>query len=221
MCEEESGEDGLFKDLVNEKGDSIPKPDLINRIKELDGKRTSEAIDGLTKLMLLYENDKDDEMEQLIHNKPTLNNFNIRNKNGTFSKNKLKAALKTAMNSASIPEIYKEEYAALTVYASKQAKKAEIDADYKDVRKTLDAKIKEKYGELTVDEIKHLLFDKKWMAKLEMDIHNEFEKVLNSLSSRVLLIAKRYEHTLREIEDRSSKSRVAVMEALRRMGYKW
>ena len=221
MCEEESGEEGLFKDLVNEKGDSIPKTDLNNRIKELDGKRTSKAIDGLAKLMLLYDNSESCEMENLIHNIPELKSFDIRSKNGTFSKNKLKSALKIAINSASIPEIYKEEYEALTVYASKQAKKGKIDADCKEVRKQLDAKIKEKYSELTVDEIKHLLFDIKWMGKLEVDIHDEFEKVLNNLSSRVLLIAKRYEHTLREIEDRSSKSRAAVMEALRRMGYKW
>ena len=67
----------------------------------------------------------------------------------------------------------------------------------------------------------YLLFDMKWMAKLEADIHDEFEQVLNSLSSKVLLIAKRYEHTLGEIEDRTAKSRAAVMVALERMGYKW
>lgn len=54
-----------------------------------------------------------------------------------------------------------------------------------------------------------------------MNIHDEFEQVLNSLSSKVLLIAKRYEHTLGEIEDRTAKSRAAVMAALERMGYKW
>ena len=61
----------------------------------------------------------------------------------------------------------------------------------------------------------------KWMSKLSADIRDEFEQVLNSLSSKVLLIAKRYEHTLSEIEDRTAKSRVAVVAALERMGYKW
>ena len=72
-----------------------------------------------------------------------------------------------------------------------------------------------------MDEIKHLLFDMKWMAKLEADIRDEFEQVLNGLSSKVLLIAKRYEHTLGEIEERTAKSRAAVVAALERMGYKW
>jgi type I restriction enzyme M protein len=43
---------------------------------------------------------------------------------------------------------------------------------------------------------------------------------LNDLSSKVILIAKRYEHTLEEIEDRVAKSKIAVMAALERMGYK-
>ena len=78
----------------------------------------------------------------------------------------------------------------------------------------------EKYSELTVDEIKHLLFDMKWMAKMEADIRDEIEQILNDLSSKVLLMAKRYEHTLGEIEERTAKSRAAVMAALERMGYK-
>ena len=78
-----------------------------------------------------------------------------------------------------------------------------------------------KYAVLTEEEIKYLLFDKKWMAKLKQDVMDEFGQVLNNLSSRVLLIARRYEHTLPEIEDKTSKSREAVMSALERMGYKW
>ena len=53
------------------------------------------------------------------------------------------------------------------------------------------------------------------------DVCDEIEQVLNTLSSKVLLIAKRYEHTLGEIEDRTAKSRAAVVSALERMGYKW
>lgn len=221
MCEEESGDEGLLKDVLNDKGDSIPKANLNKRLKELDAKKTSAVMDAMTRLVALFGEGKTDEMETLIRQMPELDEFDLRNKNDTFGKAKLKAALKTAADSAVVPEIYKDEYDALTAYAAKSAEKDEADKAWKEARKALDDEVEAKYGELTVDEIKHLLFDRKWMAKLEADIHDEFEQVLNSLSSKVLLIAKRYEHTLGEIEDRTAKSRAAVMAALERMGYKW
>lgn len=221
MREEESGDEGLLKDVLNDKGDSIPKANLNKRLKELDAKKTSAVMDAMTRLVALFDESKTDEMETLIREKPELAEFDIRNKNGTFGKAKLKSALKAAADSAVVPEIYKDEYDALTAYAAKSAEKDEADKAWKEARKALDDEVEAKYGELTVDEIKHLLFDMKWMAKLEADIRDEIEQVLNSLSSKVLLIAKRYEHTLGEIEDRTAKSRAAVVAALERMGYKW
>lgn len=221
MREEESGDEGLLKDVLNDKGDSIPKANLNKRLKELDGKKTSAVMDAMTRLVALFDEGKTDEMETLICEMPELGEFDIRNKNGTFGKAKLKAAFKVAADSAVVPDIYKDEYDALTAYAAKSAEKDEADKAWQEARKALDDKVEAKYGELTVDEIKHLLFDKKWMAKLEADIRDEIEQVLNSLSSKVLLIAKRYEHTLGEIEDRTAKSRAAVVAALERMGYKW
>lgn len=221
MREEESGDEGLLKDVLNDKGDSIPKANLNKRLKELDAKKTSAVMDAMTRLVALFDEGKTDEMETLIREMSEPAEFDIRNKNGTFGKAKLKAALKAAADSAVVPEIYKDEYDALTAYAAKSAEKDEADKAWKEARKALDDEVEEKYGELTVDEIKHLLFDMKWMAKLEADIHDEFEQVLNSLSSKVLLIAKRYEHTLGEIEDRTAKLRAAVVAALERMGYKW
>lgn len=221
MREDESGDEGLLKDVLNDKGDSIPKANLNKRLKELDAKKTSAVMDAMTRLVMLFDEGKTDEMETLIREVPELAEFDIRNKNGTFGKAKLKAALKAAADSAVVPEIYKDEYDALTAYAAKSAEKDEADKAWKEARKALDDKVEAKYSELTIDEIKHLLFDMKWMAKLETDIRDEIEQVLNSLSSKVLLIAKRYEHTLGEIEDRTAKSRAAVVAALERMGYKW
>lgn len=221
MREEESGDEGLLKDVLNDKGDSIPKANLKKRLKELDAKKTSAVMDAMTRLVALFDEGKTDEMEALIREVPELADFDIRNKNGTFGKAKLKAALKATADTAVVPEIYKDEYDALTAYAAKSAEKDEADKAWKEARKALDGKVEAKYGELTVDEIKHLLFDMKWMAKLSADVQDEIEQVLNSLSSKVLLIAKRYEHTLGEIEDRTAKSRAAVAAALERMGYKW
>ena len=191
MREEESGDDGL------------------------------EAMSVLAQLVTLFDEGKTAEMETLVKTLPKVEKFDLRNKNGTFGKAKLKAALKTAAGSAAVPEIYQDEYAALKAYAEKSAEKDTVDKELKEARNALDDKVETKYSELSIEEIKHLLFDLKWMEKLETDICDEVEQVLNALSSRVLLIAKRYEHTLGEIEDRTTKSKAAVMAALERMGYKW
>lgn len=221
MREEESGDEGLLKEALNEKGDSIPRANLNKRIKELDAKKTSAIMDAMTQLVALFDENKTVEMEALIREVPELGEFDIRNKNGTFGKAKLKAALKVAAETAVVPEIYADEYAALTLYSQKYAEMDTVDKAYKAARKALDEKLVAKYAKLTDDEIKHLLFDMKWMAKLAADVCDEIEQVLNTLSSKVLLIAKRYEHTLSEIEDRTAKSRAAVVSALERMGYKW
>lgn len=221
MREEESGDEGLLKEALNEKGDSIPKANLNKRIKELDAKKTSALMDAATQLYALFEEGKTAEMEALIREVPELAEFDIRNKNGTFGKAKLKAALKQASETAAVPEIYADEYAALTAYAVKATEMDAVDKEWKAARKSLDEKVLAKYGELTDEEIKHLLFDLKWMYKLESDVRDEVEQVMNKLCSRVLLIAKRYERTLGEIEEKTAKSRTAVMAALERMGYKW
>lgn len=221
MREEESGDEGLLKEALNEKGDSIPRANLNKRIKELDAKKTSAIMDAMTQLVALFDENKTVEMEALIREVPELGEFDIRNKNGTFGKAKLKAALKVAAETAVVPEIYADEYAALTLYSQKYAEMDTVDKAYKAARKALDEKLVAKYAVLTDDEIKHLLFDMKWTPKLAADVRDEIEQVLNTLSSKVLLIAKRYEHTLGEIEDRTAKSRAAVVSALERMGYKW
>ena len=65
MREEESGDDGLLKDVLNEKGDSIPKANLNKRLKELEGKKVSAVMDAMTKLVALFDESKTDEMETL------------------------------------------------------------------------------------------------------------------------------------------------------------
>ncbi|MBR1811728.1 MAG: N-6 DNA methylase [Clostridia bacterium] len=145
MREEESGDEGLLKDVLNDKGDSIPKANLNKRLKELDAKKTSAVMDAMTKLVAFFDEGKTDEMEALIREVPELAGFDIRNKNGTFGKAKLKAALKAAADSAVVPEIYKDEYDALTAYAAKSAEKDEADKAWKEARKVLDEKVEAKY----------------------------------------------------------------------------
>ncbi|MEC1719981.1 N-6 DNA methylase [Schinkia azotoformans] len=219
--EDESGDEGLLVNALNEKGDSIPKANLNKRIRELESKKTSPVMSDIIKLIELFDEGNTIEMEKTVKDNSELKGYELRNKNGSFGKSKLKTALKEASDKATIPEIYAEEYNALLAYQDKMLAKEEADKEVKEAQKALDDLVLAKYGELSVDEIKYLLFDKKWTARLESDITNAIDQVLNALASRVVLIAKRYEHTLGEIEEKTARSKVKVKSALERMGYTW
>ena len=219
--EEESGEEGLLLEVLNEVGDSIPKANLTKRIKELDAKKTSEEADVLAQIAALFTAGESDAIVALLKQNPTLAAYELQNKKGAFIKSKIAAALKDAQANAVLPEIYADEYAALVAYQDKLCLLDDANKNLKGLRKELNDKVEKKYGELTVDEIKHLLFDEKWMVRLSGDIGNEVDQVLNALASKALLIAKRYEHTLKQIEDKTSASKELVKAALERMGYKW
>lgn len=221
MREEESGDEGLLVNVLNEKGDSIPKANLNKQIKELERKKTSAVMRDITKLIELLDAGNTEEMEKIVKLNSDLKGYELRNKNGSFGKAKLKSALKDAIDNAVMPEVYADEYKALLAYQAKMAEKEEADKAVKETQKVLDELVLEKYGELSLDEIKYLLFDKKWMARLEDDINDAIDQVLNALASRVVLIAKRYEHTLSELEEKAAQSKVRVKAALERMGYTW
>ena len=78
-----------------------------------------------------------------------------------------------------------------------------------------------KYGELTEDEIKHLLFDRKWLVHLASEIESLFDQQVNAYATRITNVARRYERTLPEIEADFRESRDTVMRNLREMGYSW
>lgn len=220
MREEESGEDGLLKDVLSEGGD-LPKANLTKRLKELDAKKTSDDLITLTAIREAFVAGDTEKADALAKSTPSVEAYGIRNKNGTFAKGKLNAAVKSAADAAAVPEIYQDEYAMLQAYQAKLDEQDVINKEIKKAQKALDDLVLEKYGALTIDEIKHLLFDGKWMPRLYSDINSEFERILNDYAFRVILIAKRYEHTLGEIEDKTAKSKKAVRQALERMGYKW
>lgn len=220
MREEESGEDGLLYEVLTKDGD-LPKANLTKRLKELEAQKTSPALDALTELMNSLGTASAADLEQIIKSTPSVEQYGIRNKKGTLAKAKLKAALKTAIDNAVLPESYRDEYDVLVSYQEKLNTQDALGKKSKVAQKELDALVLRKYAGLTIEEIKKLLFDKKWMDYLYNRINDEIEQILSDYAARVIMIAKRYEHTLGEIENKTAKSKVAVMSALERMGYKW
>ena len=91
----------------------------------------------------------------------------------------------------------------------------------KDKISELDEKVTDRYSAISIEEIKTLLFEKKWITRIRDDIKKELDNAMNLWISKVHTIANRYEKTLSEIEEETMKSESEVKSALERMGYKW
>lgn len=218
--EEESGEDSIYQEVLNEAGDNITKTELNKRIKELDEKRISEDAALLEELFVLFTEDLD-KAEKFVLTDDLFKKYDLRNKNGKLGKAKIQNAIKEAKGQAELPEKYLDEYEALISYKDRSDELDDQEKSIKEAERDLDEKVTYKYGELTVDKIKRLLFDEKWMTRLASDIAEKIDLVLNETIGRVITIAKRYDKTLSEIEKETEESKEKVRLALERMGYQW
>ena len=221
LIEENSDDDGLLNEVLNDAGDSIPKTNLNNRIKELEGKKESEDVNIIEQLISLQNENQTQTIEDLYEKFPSLSNYDIKNKDGSFGKTKLPKALKKAQERAVLPEKYKEEYNLLKTYEEILKSKTTIDKQIKSNKLELDQLVMDKYKDLSIEEVKDLLFEKKWMVSLEEDIESAIDQETNRLASNIKEISKRYETKLSDVEEEVDNSRIAVQNALERMGYKW
>ena len=89
MREEESGDDGLLINVLNDKGDGIPKTNLTKRITELESKKTSQVVDDIVKMLELFDLNDMSGIEDIIKANDELRSYELRNKNGSIGKGKL------------------------------------------------------------------------------------------------------------------------------------
>ena len=110
--------------------------------------------------------------------------------------------------------------------ALKQAKKlfdAEGDAKkaLKEAQDSLDLAVFKQYPKLSIDEIKSLIVNDKWLATLESNIVAEIERVTQQLANRVKELEERYSEPLpaltQSVENLSDK----VAGHLKAMGLEW
>ncbi|HDP9241921.1 TPA: type I restriction-modification system subunit M [Escherichia coli] len=108
----------------------------------------------------------------------------------------------------------------------KQAKKL-FDAEFeakkalKEAQDALDLAVFKQYPQLSIDEIKSLIVDDKWLATLESNIVAEIERVTQQLANRVKELEERYSEPLpaltQSVENLSDK----VAGHLKAMGLEW
>lgn len=100
--------------------------------------------------------------------------------------------------------------------AEAHAKKA-----LKDAQDSLDLAVFEKYAQLSIDEIKSLIVEDKWLATLESNIVAEIERVTQQLANRVKELEERYSEPLPEMTQSVEKLSDKVAGHLKAMGLEW
>lgn len=85
----------------------------------------------------------------------------------------------------------------------------------------LDKLAYEKYPELSEAEIKTLVMDDKWMARLASDLQGELARVSQTLTGRIRELAERYATPLPDLTDEVAVLAARVEEHLAKMGASW
>jgi type I restriction enzyme M protein len=91
----------------------------------------------------------------------------------------------------------------------------------KEADTALDALALGKYPKLTEADIKALVIDDKWMARLAAAVQGELDRVSQSLTTRIRELAERYAAPLPQLTDEVATLAARVEEHLAKMGASW
>ncbi len=126
---------------------------------------------------------------------------------------KLKDLKKTAPES--------EEYRVLLEYTELCEKVKKYSKIVKELNAALDEACKAKYSELTMDEIKELLVNRKWYYTIFEGIKALYVTASHEIAGRISELAERYEDTLPSLENEVESYEAKVKAHLERMGFVW
>jgi type I restriction enzyme M protein len=98
-------------------------------------------------------------------------------------------------------------------------KEAAITAKVKAAQEALMAKVAAQYGKLTEDEIKTLVVDDKWLARLAAVVQGELDRVSQTLTGRIRELAERYATPLPRLVDEVVLLSSRVDKHLKKMGF--
>jgi len=117
--------------------------------------------------------------------------------------------------------LYADERTALEAYADLLEQQTEAKAKRKAAQEGLDKKIDGKYPELIEAEIKTLVVDDKWMARLSVSVRGELDRVSQTLTGRIRELAERYATPLPKLTEDMRTLAARVEEHLKQMGASW
>ena len=199
ICEmiENATEGSEFFDLISD-DNKIKDIEIKSKLEEIKSKITNKDIENLE--LLINKNIKisKKEVDDYCLAYPALK-YALTDK-GTITKTSIKNAINSIRDTLPIPEQFRDDYNELMKYISLKEKEKEYYDTSKKLYSILDEKLKEKYANLTVDEIKEFVIERKWFCSIYEEVHKLFASVSKRITNRINLLAERYENTLRDID---------------------
>ena len=96
-----------------------------------------------------------------------------------------------------------------------------LKADQKNKEKILEQQVNRKISQLSQDELKSLLVEDKWLARLQTELIDSIDLISHRFSSRLQELAERYAEPLPQIEQEAAELGQKVEEHLKKMGFSW
>jgi len=183
----------------------VPKYLVINRYFASD----NQAIEGLQAKL----DNTSREIEDLVEDNSGENGYFV-----SFEKINKANVISRIKEIKNKPEDA-EEMKVMEGYLALSEQESEAKKKIREVEKALDAKVTNKYKELTESDVKNLVVDDKWMATLKQVVKGEMDRISQRLTGRIKELAERYATPLPILVNETETLSRKVDEHLKKMGF--
>jgi type I restriction enzyme M protein len=114
-----------------------------------------------------------------------------------------------------------EEFDMLAAYKKLLDDEAELQTKIKSAKAALEKLVIAQYPKLSIDDIKKMVIEQKWMFDMEQKINNEMDNISHRLTQRIMELADRYETPMPQLTNDVAALSTKVDNHLKQMNYKW
>lgn len=114
-----------------------------------------------------------------------------------------------------------DEYDMLQRYKNLMDQETETQSKIKTAKAELERKVISQYPKLSIDKIRIIVVEKKWMKSMEQRIRTEMDNISHHLAQRIKELAERYETPLPKLSSEMDGLTTKVENHLKEMNFKW
>jgi len=114
-----------------------------------------------------------------------------------------------------------EEWDMLTSYRKLMDDDSDVQTQIKILKVELEKKVIAHYPKLSIEEIKIIVIEKKWIVEMEKRVRTEMDNISHRLTQRIKELADRYETTMPQLTKNVNALTIKVEKHLKQMNFKW